>query len=106
MGLLMQKEVDVLLGLRNNPKPPFVAVLGGAKISDKLGVVEALLEIVDELVIGGGWRIRLQGARRFIFQRTWSVSTLPATSRRSASIFPTAPKDSTSGPAPLQRSAT
>jgi phosphoglycerate kinase len=53
MGLLMQKEVDVLLGLRNNPKPPFVAVLGGAKISDKLGVVEALLEIVDELVIGG-----------------------------------------------------
>ena len=53
MGLLMQKEVDVLLGLRNNPKPPFVAVLGGAKISDKLGVVEALLGIVDELVIGG-----------------------------------------------------
>jgi phosphoglycerate kinase len=53
MGLLMQKEVDVLLGLRNSPKPPFVAVLGGAKISDKLGVVEALLEIVDELVIGG-----------------------------------------------------
>jgi phosphoglycerate kinase len=53
MGLLMQKEVDVLLGLRNNPKSPFVAVLGGAKISDKLGVVEALLEIVDELVIGG-----------------------------------------------------
>lgn len=53
MGLLMEKEVDVLLGLRNNPKPPFVAVLGGAKISDKLGVVEALLGIVDELVIGG-----------------------------------------------------
>ena len=53
MGLLMQKEVDVLLGLRNNPKAPFVAVLGGAKISDKLGVVEALLQIVDELVIGG-----------------------------------------------------
>ena len=47
------KEVDVLLGLRNNPKRPFVAVLGGAKISDKLGVVEALLEIVDSLVIGG-----------------------------------------------------
>ncbi|MEP7048491.1 MAG: phosphoglycerate kinase [Ilumatobacteraceae bacterium] len=53
MGLLMQKEVDVLLGLRNNPKRPFVAVLGGAKVSDKLGVVEALLQIVDELVIGG-----------------------------------------------------
>jgi phosphoglycerate kinase len=53
MGLLLQKEVDVLLGLRNNPKHPFVAVLGGAKISDKLGVVEALLGIVDALVIGG-----------------------------------------------------
>ena len=53
MGLLLEKEVDVLLGLRNNPKRPFVAVLGGAKISDKLGVVEALLDIVDALVIGG-----------------------------------------------------
>ena len=53
MGLLLQKEVDVLLGLRNSPKHPFVAILGGAKISDKLGVVEALLDIVDALVIGG-----------------------------------------------------
>lgn len=53
MGLLLQKEVDVLLGLRNNPKHPFVAVLGGSKISDKLGVVEALLNVVDSLVIGG-----------------------------------------------------
>jgi phosphoglycerate kinase len=53
MGLLLQKEVDVLLGLRDDPKRPFVAVLGGAKISDKLGVVEALLKVVDELVIGG-----------------------------------------------------
>jgi phosphoglycerate kinase len=53
MGLLLQKEVDVLLGLRNAPKRPFVAVLGGAKISDKLGVVEALLKVVDALVIGG-----------------------------------------------------
>jgi phosphoglycerate kinase len=53
MGLLMQREVEVLLGLRNDPKHPFVAVLGGAKISDKLGVVEALLNVVDSLVIGG-----------------------------------------------------
>jgi phosphoglycerate kinase len=53
MGLLLRTEVDVLLGLRNDPKRPFVAVLGGAKISDKLGVVEALLKVVDELVIGG-----------------------------------------------------
>jgi phosphoglycerate kinase len=53
MGLLLQREVDVLLGLRNDPKHPFVAVLGGAKISDKLGVVEALLNVVDSLVVGG-----------------------------------------------------
>ena len=53
MGRLLQKEVEVLLGLRNKPKHPFVAVLGGAKISDKLGVVEALLEVVDSLIVGG-----------------------------------------------------
>jgi phosphoglycerate kinase len=53
MGLLLQKEVEVLLGLRNDPKHPFVAVLGGSKISDKLGVVEALLQVVDALAIGG-----------------------------------------------------
>ncbi len=53
MGLLLEKEVDVLLGLRDHPKHPFVAVLGGSKISDKLGVVEALLNTVDSLVIGG-----------------------------------------------------
>jgi phosphoglycerate kinase len=53
MGLLLQKEVEVLLGLRENPKHPFVAVLGGSKISDKLGVVEALLKVVDSLVVGG-----------------------------------------------------
>lgn len=53
MGLLLQKEVEVLLGLREHPKHPFVAVLGGSKISDKLGVVESLLNVVDALVIGG-----------------------------------------------------
>jgi phosphoglycerate kinase len=53
MGRLLQHEVEVLLGLRDEPKRPFVAVLGGAKISDKLGVVEALLGVVDKLVIGG-----------------------------------------------------
>ena len=53
MGRLLESEVEVLLGLRTTPKRPFVAVLGGAKVSDKLGVIEALLEIVDSLVIGG-----------------------------------------------------
>ena len=53
MGRLLAREVEVLLGLREHPKHPFVAVLGGSKISDKLGVVEALLDRVDALVIGG-----------------------------------------------------
>lgn len=53
MGRLLQREVEVLLTLRNKPKHPFIAVLGGSKISDKLGVVEALLETVDSLIIGG-----------------------------------------------------
>ncbi len=53
MGRLLAREVEVLLGLREKPNRPFVAVLGGAKISDKLGVVEALLNTVDALVIGG-----------------------------------------------------
>ena len=50
----MQREVEVLSGLREKPKRPFVAVLGGAKVSDKLGVIESLLQVVDALVIGGG----------------------------------------------------
>jgi phosphoglycerate kinase len=53
-GRLLQQEVDVLLGLRNHPKRPFIAVLGGAKVSDKIGVIEALLQVVDGIAIGGG----------------------------------------------------
>jgi phosphoglycerate kinase len=53
-GRLLQREVEVLSGLREKPKRPFVAVLGGAKVSDKLGVIESLLKVVDALVIGGG----------------------------------------------------
>ncbi len=53
-GRLLEKEVEVLLGLRNDPRRPFVAILGGSKVSDKLGVINALLEVCDSLVIGGG----------------------------------------------------
>ena len=52
-GRLLAREVEVLGGLRESPRRPFVAVLGGAKVSDKLGVIDALLETVDSLVIGG-----------------------------------------------------
>jgi phosphoglycerate kinase len=53
-GRLLAREVDVLSGLRDNPKRPFVAVLGGSKVSDKLEVIEALLSVADELLVGGG----------------------------------------------------
>lgn len=53
-GRLIQREVEVLDTLRRNPKRPFVGVLGGAKVSDKLGVIDALLTVVDQLLIGGG----------------------------------------------------
>ena len=53
MGRLLQREVEVLLRLREAPDRPFVAVLGGAKVSDKLGVIQALLDVVDALAIGG-----------------------------------------------------
>ena len=52
-GRLLAREVEVLDGLRDSPRRPFVAVLGGAKVSDKLGVIDALLRMVDALVIGG-----------------------------------------------------
>ena len=52
-GRLLAREVEVLGGLRDSPRRPFVALLGGAKVSDKLGVIDALLEMVDALVIGG-----------------------------------------------------
>ena len=53
-GRLLETEIEVLGNLRSSPKRPFVAVLGGAKVSDKLGVIEALLDVVDRLLIGGG----------------------------------------------------
>ncbi|HEY6220042.1 MAG TPA: phosphoglycerate kinase [Gemmatimonadaceae bacterium] len=52
-GLLMEKELDYLGGALDNPKRPFVAILGGSKISGKIDVIEALLPKVDQLLIGG-----------------------------------------------------
>ncbi len=53
-GYLIQKEIDVLGEALDSPKRPFVAILGGAKVSDKIGVIENLLNKVDTLIIGGG----------------------------------------------------
>jgi len=53
-GFLLEKEIQYLGGAVSNPVRPFVAILGGAKVSDKLAVVNRLLELVDTLIIGGG----------------------------------------------------
>jgi phosphoglycerate kinase len=53
-GFLIQKEIQFMGGALENPKRPFVAILGGAKVSDKIGVIENLLDKVDTLIIGGG----------------------------------------------------
>jgi phosphoglycerate kinase len=53
-GLLLQKEIESLGKLLGSPERPFVAVVGGAKVADKLGVLKALLHHVDALVVGGG----------------------------------------------------
>ena len=62
-GRLLQKEVEVLGRLLRAPDPPYVAVLGGAKVSDKLGVLTSLVEQVDALLIGGAMAFTLIAAR-------------------------------------------
>ncbi len=53
-GYLIQKEISIMGGALSEPKRPFVAILGGAKVSDKIGVINNLLEKVDVLIVGGG----------------------------------------------------
>ena len=63
-GLLMQKEIECLSSLLESPERPFLAILGGSKVSDKIGVITKLLEVADELIIGGGMAytfLRAQG---------------------------------------------
>ena len=65
VGYLMQKEIDFLGNAVNNPERPFVAILGGAKVSSKISVINNLLDKVDTLIIGGGMAytfLKAQGA--------------------------------------------
>lgn len=54
VGYLMEKEIEFLGGAVENPKKPYVAILGGAKVSDKIAVIENLIEKADKILIGGG----------------------------------------------------
>ena len=62
VGYLMQKEIDFLGNAVNNPERPFVAILGGAKVSSKISVINNLLDKVDTLIIGGGMSYTFQKA--------------------------------------------
>lgn len=68
-GFLMQKELDVLGKAMSNPERPFTAIIGGAKVKDKIGVIENLLDKVDNLIIGGGL------AYTFIKARGYEIGT-------------------------------
>ncbi len=67
LGFLVKKEIDVMGKTMEAPERPFVAILGGAKVSDKIGVIENLLDKVDTLIIGGGM------AYTFFVAKGWSV---------------------------------
>ena len=63
VGYLMQKEIDFLGNAVNNPERPFVAILGGSKVSSKISVINNLLDKVDTLIIGGGMAYTFQKAQ-------------------------------------------
>jgi phosphoglycerate kinase len=64
-GTLVKKEVDVFSKVLKNPERPFVVVLGGAKVADKLAVIENLLNIADTLVVGGGMAYTFLAAKGY-----------------------------------------
>ncbi|MBN1193161.1 MAG: phosphoglycerate kinase [Coriobacteriia bacterium] len=75
-GLLLAREVETLTGMLTDPQRPFVAILGGSKVSDKFGVIDRLLDCVDTLIIGGGMCFTLLAAKgvsvgRSILEEEW-----------------------------------
>ncbi|HOO61739.1 MAG TPA: triose-phosphate isomerase [Bacillota bacterium] len=64
-GYLIQKEIDFIGGALANPKRPFVAILGGAKVSDKIGVISNLIDKADTIIIGGGMSYTFAAAKGY-----------------------------------------
>ncbi|EUJ25866.1 phosphoglycerate kinase [Listeria floridensis FSL S10-1187] len=64
-GFLMEKEIKFIGGVVENPDRPLVAILGGAKVSDKIGVIENLLKVADKLLIGGGMAYTFMKAKGY-----------------------------------------
>lgn len=64
-GYLIEKEIDIIGGALDNPQRPFVAILGGKKVSDKIGVIENLINKADSIIIGGGMAYTFLKAQGF-----------------------------------------
>ena len=62
-GLLLAREIETLTGMLTDPERPFVAILGGSKVSDKFGVIDKLIDVVDALIIGGGMAFTFLAAK-------------------------------------------
>ncbi|MDR1916148.1 MAG: phosphoglycerate kinase [Synergistaceae bacterium] len=69
-GPLVIREIDMLSTARDNPKPPFVLILGGSKVSDKIGVIENMLDRVNSIIIGGGMAFTFLKAKGFEIGRS------------------------------------
>lgn len=65
VGYLVKKEIDIMGKTMSDPEKPFIAILGGAKVSDKIGVIENLLDKVDSIIIGGGMVFTFLKAKGF-----------------------------------------
>jgi phosphoglycerate kinase len=80
-GFLMEKELEYLGTALEQPKHPFVAIMGGAKISDKIGVIEALLQKVDTILIGGGMANTFLAAEGYVMGKSLVETEVLQTAR-------------------------
>ncbi len=82
MGFLVQKELEVFDALMNQPKHPFVAILGGAKISTKIGVIEQLAKKVDSILVGGAMALTFYKAQGYCVGKSFVEDTALAIAKK------------------------